>query len=148
MGARMEKKSIEKGGEGASKKWLQGCTQWSKLITCMHVQSLFFATLWISQAKILKWVSISSSRGSSRPRDGTCVSLCVSCIGRHILYTQSSGRASPMMLMRKDFLLTNKKYLKLNEQTYLKVKHPVWNKLIQSFTIWFKATGKNEHKAK
>ena len=36
----------------------------------------------ISQARILEWVAISSSRGSSRPRDRTLVS----CIGRQVLY--------------------------------------------------------------
>ena len=36
----------------------------------------------ISQARKLEWVAISSSRGSSRPRDWTCIS----CIGRWILY--------------------------------------------------------------
>ena len=36
----------------------------------------------IPQARILEWVAISSSRRSSWPRDGTCVS----CIGRWILY--------------------------------------------------------------
>ena len=36
----------------------------------------------ISQARILEWVAISFSRGSSWPRDQTCVS----CIGRWILY--------------------------------------------------------------
>ena len=36
----------------------------------------------ISQARILEWVAISSSRGSSQPRDQTRVS----CIGRLILY--------------------------------------------------------------
>ena len=35
-----------------------------------------------SQARILEWVTIPFSRGSSRPRDQTCVS----CIGRWILY--------------------------------------------------------------
>ena len=39
----------------------------------------------ILQARILEWVAISSSRGSSRPRDGTYVS-CISCISRWILY--------------------------------------------------------------
>ena len=39
----------------------------------------------ILQARILEWVAISSSRGSSQLRDPTCVS-CMSCIGRHILY--------------------------------------------------------------
>ena len=32
--------------------------------------------------RILKWVAISSSRGSSQPRD----QACVSCIGRQIFY--------------------------------------------------------------
>ena len=36
----------------------------------------------IFQARLLEWVAISFSRGSSRPRDRTCVS----CIGRWILY--------------------------------------------------------------
>ena len=39
----------------------------------------------IFQARILQWVAISYSRGSSKPRDWTQVS-CVSCIGRQILY--------------------------------------------------------------
>ena len=36
----------------------------------------------IFQARILEWVVISFPRGSSRPRDR----ICVSCIGRWILY--------------------------------------------------------------
>ena len=36
----------------------------------------------ISQARILEWVVISFSKGSSRPRDWTCVF----CLGRQILY--------------------------------------------------------------
>ena len=39
----------------------------------------------ILQARILEWVAISSSRGSSRPRDQTCASY-VSCISRRVLY--------------------------------------------------------------
>ena len=39
----------------------------------------------IFQARILEWVAICYSRGSSWPRDQTCNS-CVSCIGRQILY--------------------------------------------------------------
>ena len=38
----------------------------------------------ISQARILEWVAISSSRGSSQPRDGTHIS-CTSCISRDSL---------------------------------------------------------------
>ena len=39
----------------------------------------------ILQARILEWVAMPSSRGSSRPRDRTHVS-CVSSIGRQVLY--------------------------------------------------------------
>ena len=39
----------------------------------------------IFQARILEWVAISSSRGSSQPREWTHVS-CVFCPGRWILY--------------------------------------------------------------
>ena len=39
----------------------------------------------ILQARILEWVTISSSRGSSQPRDQTLVT-CGSCVGRRILY--------------------------------------------------------------
>ena len=38
----------------------------------------------VFQARILEWIAISSSRGSSHPRDQTLIS-CVSCIGRQIL---------------------------------------------------------------
>ena len=36
----------------------------------------------ILQVRILEWVAISSSRGSSQPRDQTCIS----CTGRQVLY--------------------------------------------------------------
>ena len=59
----------------------------------------FFATPWtvarqaplsmgILQARILEWVAIPFSRGSSQPRDGTCV-FYVSCIGRQVLHPLS-----------------------------------------------------------
>ena len=59
-----------------------------------HVQH--YVTLWtvarqaplsmeILQARILEWVAMPSSRGSSRPRDRTHVSY-ISCIGRWVLY--------------------------------------------------------------
>ena len=47
---------------------------------------------WILQARILEWVAISSSRGSSQPRYGIRVS-CVSCIGRQVLYDQATWEA-------------------------------------------------------
>ena len=41
--------------------------------------------------RILEWVAISSSRGSSQPRDWTCVS-CGSCIPSWILYRWACGK--------------------------------------------------------
>ena len=46
----------------------------------------------ISQARILEWVVISSSRGFSQPRDWTCVA-CISCVGRWILYLCTTWEA-------------------------------------------------------
>ena len=46
---------------------------------CSPPGSSVYGIFW---ARILEWVAVSSSRGSSRPRDQTCIS----CIGRRILY--------------------------------------------------------------
>ena len=46
----------------------------------------------ISQPRILEWVAISFSRGSSQSRDLTCVS-CISSIGRWLLYHSSTQKA-------------------------------------------------------
>ena len=43
----------------------------------------------IFQARILEWVAMPSSRGSSQPRDQTCV-YYVSCIGRWVFFTTSA----------------------------------------------------------
>ena len=42
-----------------------------------------YSVHWIFQARVLEWVAISFSRGSSRPRDQTQVSRIA---GRQILY--------------------------------------------------------------
>ena len=48
-----------------------------------------FSVHGISQARILEWVAISSSRGSSGPRDWTSVS----CIAGRLLYHWATGEA-------------------------------------------------------
>ena len=62
--------------------------------------------LGILQARVLEWVAMSSSRGSSQTRDGTHIS--VSCIGRGVLY-HSHHLGSPFFLFSSlrtlDFLL-------------------------------------------
>ena len=52
----------------------------------------------IFQARILEYIAISSSRGSSQPRDRTHIS-CVSCIGRRILYHWATREAWPRTLL-------------------------------------------------
>ena len=47
----------------------------------------------ISQARILEWVVMPSSRRPSRPRDQTRIS-CISCISRQIRYCWATGEAS------------------------------------------------------
>ena len=43
-------------------------------------------------ARMLEWVAVPSSRGSSLPRDWTCISK-VSCIGKQALYTRATWEA-------------------------------------------------------
>ena len=57
----------------------------------------------ISQARILEWVAISSSRGSFRSRDQTLV-FCVSRIGRQISYPRATWEA-PLLTLRSHFKL-------------------------------------------
>ena len=55
----------------------------------------------ILQARILEWVAISFSRGSSRPRDR----IRVSCVGRWILYhcaTRETGPRDTKAKMHRD----------------------------------------------
>ena len=52
---------------------------------CSSVHGIF-------QARMLEWIAISYSRGSSQPRDWACVS-CISCIGRQILYHWATWEA-------------------------------------------------------
>ena len=46
----------------------------------------------VLQARTLQWAATPSSRGSSRPRDGTRVS-CVSCSGSRVLYHRAAWEA-------------------------------------------------------
>ena len=49
----------------------QSCSTLSNLMDCSPPGS---SVLWIFQTRMLKWVAISSSRGSSQPRAQTCIS--------------------------------------------------------------------------
>ena len=63
------------------------------------------------QARILEWVSISSSRGSSRPRDRTHIS----CIGRWVLYEWATrGALTGICSAKKQNKRPQKESLMLN----------------------------------
>ena len=62
-------------------------TPWT--LTCQAPLSLGFF-----KKEILEWVAISSSRGSSQPRDGTPAS-CIFCVGRHALPQCHLGSPCP-----------------------------------------------------
>ena len=51
----------------------------------------------ILQAKILEWVAMPSSRGSSQPKDWACISY-VSCTGRWVLYLMCHLGSPAVML--------------------------------------------------
>ena len=57
----------------------------------------------IFQARILEWVVISYSRGSSWPRDWTWVS-CISCISRQVLYHCTTWEAPMLFYILKYYL--------------------------------------------
>ena len=67
------------------------CAEWFQLCPTlcdpMDYSSPGSSVHGILQATILEWVAMPSSRGSSQPRDYTCVSQ-VSCTGRWVLYHQ------------------------------------------------------------
>ena len=69
---------------GVPAKSLQSCpTLWDS----MDCSPPGYSVHRILQARILEWVSMPSSRGSSKPRDQTCISY-VFCISRQVLYLQ------------------------------------------------------------
>ena len=53
-----------------------------------------------SRQEILEWLAISSSRGSSQPRDWTCVSWS-SCIGRQILYHWTTREVPHSLVLQR-----------------------------------------------
>ena len=75
------------------------CAQSCPLCDTMDCHSPGSSAYWISQARILEWVAISSSRGSSWPKDQTHVP-CVSYIGQ-ILYHLATWEATCTLLVFK-----------------------------------------------
>ena len=57
----------------------------------------------VLQARILEWVAMSSSRGSSQPRDQTCIPY-VSYIGRKVSYHMGSPITSPPLYYYSEYV--------------------------------------------
>ena len=68
------------------------------LCNSMHCSPPNFSVHGIFQARILEWVAMPSSKGSSRTRDWIRVS-CVSCTGRLILYHFATWEAHFLSLV-------------------------------------------------
>ena len=91
----------------------QSCLTLCNLVDCCPPG---FSVLEIFQARILKWVAISYSRGSSWPRDWTGIS----CMGRQILYHWATWEAlshrtttlSPRLLLF-DYQFPHQKYRRI-----------------------------------
>ena len=77
----------------------------------------------ILQARILEWVAIPFSKGSSQPRDQTCV-FCISCIGRRILYHWATWEAPTGNMSRDPKRETNQVHLKSGSPLQRRVGPP------------------------
>ena len=82
------------------------------------------SVLGILWARILEWVAMPSSRGSSPPRDHTCVS-CVSWIGRWILHHCTTWEGPPFTTTSQ-FSLWPKQIYKVTLQGIYYIS-PVWD---------------------
>ena len=78
------------------------CSVVSDLVTPWTVAHQAPLSMRLFQARIPEWVATSYSRGSSGPRDQTCIS-CVSCVGRQILYYCATWEASTIQEVSKPY---------------------------------------------
>ena len=76
----------------------------------------------ISPARILEWVTISYSRGSSWSRDWTHAS-CISCIGRQVLYQLGHLGIPPVSRVQGVINIYNLKYYRPNSMQSV---HTFW----------------------
>ena len=75
----------------------------------------------ISQTRILEWVAISSSRGTSQPQESNQV-YSVSCIGRQILYHCATWEAlGYIQLFSITFMANYKCFIKADSNIQLHV---------------------------
>ena len=101
----------------------------------------------ILQARILEWVPMPSSRGSSWPRDRTCFSY-VSCVGRWILYHQcylGSPRSS-FAVMEKIHIFLERTELLVNVRDCARLFCPLYHCKILCGRYYFQDGKSGSHK--
>ena len=91
---------------------------------------------WDLQTGILEWVAMPSSRGSSPPRDQTCVSD-VSCIGRQVLYHQGYNFISYLLPCNTVTTSRPLPISSLKQQTFVISQEPKHN---LTGHLWFKVS--------
>ena len=86
----------------------------------------------ISQARILEWGVISSSRGSSWPRDW----ICVSCFGRRLLYPWASRKSGKEYVKAVDCHPAYLTYMQSTSWEILDwIKHKLESRLLGEISI-------------
>ena len=85
---------------------LQLCLALCNAVDCSLPGS---SVLGILQAGILEWVAVPSSRGASRPRDGTLLS----CVGRQVLYHYYHLGSPPHLLLQSGASWVSSQHRKL-----------------------------------
>ena len=83
------------------------------------------SVLGISQTRIVEWVANSFSRGSSQPKDQTCVS-CIPCIGRWILYCWATWEAINKCIQGVGRRLLTAKEMLLSRASAKHFIVPIW----------------------
>ena len=121
-------------------KWLQSCPT---LCNPMDCSSPVSSDLGILQARILEWVAIPSSRGSSSPRDWTQV-FCSSCIAGGFFTAEPLGKPLFVMVARDNLdsfpLQSHSWFLKTMSQTFF-ITVLIMHMHVQLLSqVWFFAT--------
>ena len=112
----------------------------------MDCSPLGFSLHGILQARILEWVAMSSSRGSSHPRDWTHVS-CTSCIAGRFFTTEPPGKLLNLVWTNQIVL---GELVKIQDSPLQVYSNSCWSlkkpktKVRDDFSIWLVQTTDNK----
>ena len=111
--------------------WLQSCLTLFDPMGCSPPGSSVCGTF---QARILEWVAISSSRGSSWPRDWICVTY-ISCILCHWAIGEAYLHYRPTNFKFKNVYICFKAYINKVYKVFTMVQRTLNKSLVN---IWYK----------